>query len=225
MANNPRLIAVHEPAEPAAAVLLLHGGGSRQHGVMVSPAQLSVVRMIPIARRVARAGRDRLTVLRLLNTNRGWDTTHTPVDDVDWALGQVRNRFGSALPVGLIGHSLGGRAALLAGDRAPVRSIVALAPWVYPNDRANLHGRQALIVHGSADRIARPASSATVARALAQTAPVGYVCVQGGKHAMLAKHAIFEALATDFTTATLLGDPVGGSVERVLAGERWIDLG
>ena len=39
-------------------MLVLHGGASRRAGMMVSPTQLSVLRMIPIARRIARAGGD-----------------------------------------------------------------------------------------------------------------------------------------------------------------------
>ena len=223
MPNEPRLVDVRVPAEPVAAVLVLHGGGSRQGGVMVSPTQLSVLRMIPIARRVARAGRGRLAVFRVLNANRGWDTTHTPVDDVDWALDQLRSRLG-AVPVGLVGHSLGGRAALLAGDRAPVRSVVALAPWVYASEQVDLAGREVLIAHGSADRIARPARSAALARALGRTTDVGYVCVEGGSHAMLGRHGVFSRLAADFTRAALLGDRVGGTAGRVLAGEHWVDV-
>ncbi len=100
---------------------------------MVSPTQLSVLRMIPVAHRIARAGAGRLAVFRLLNSYRGWDASHTPLDDVAWALGQVRERFGH-LPACLVGHSLGGRAALLAGGAEEVRSVVALNPWVYPTD-------------------------------------------------------------------------------------------
>src|SRR4051812_42709123 len=101
---------------------------------MVSPTQLSVLRMIPIARRIARAGRGRLAVFRLLNSHRGWDATHTPVHDARWALDRVAEELGAHLPTCLVGHSLGGRAALLAAARPDVRSVVALAPWVYPTD-------------------------------------------------------------------------------------------
>lgn len=160
--------------------------------------------MVPIARRVARAGRGRLAVFRLLNSVRGWDSHHTPVDDVRWALSELRARFGHLPPTGLVGHSLGGRAALLAGDESGVRSVVALNPWVYPADGAALSGREILIVQGSADRIARPDRSASVARRLARTASVSYVRVDGGKHSMLRRHEVFDALASDFTAKVLL---------------------
>ena len=85
-------------------------------------------------------------------------------------------------------------------------------------------GVDILFVHGDHDRIARPANSAAVARALARTADVGYVTVLGGKHAMLRRHAQFDGLAAEFTVATLLDQAVTGPVGRVRAGERWLEV-
>lgn len=226
MTNSPRLIAVSEPHQAEAVVLVLHGGASRQGEAMVSPTQLSVLRMIPLAKRIAKADRRRLAVYRLLNSTRGWDTRHTPVDDVHWAIDQLGEGFGSGLPVGLVGHSLGGRAAILAADRPEVRSVVALNPWVYPADgNIDLTGRQVLIAHGTDDRIATPDRSAAAARLLERTADVSYVRVAGGKHAMLARGRVFERLAADFAAATLLeGRTPRGVVARALAGESSIDV-
>src|SRR6185312_6354349 len=131
----PRLLTTRHVERPDAVVLVLHGGGSRRGNMAVSPAQLSVLRMIPIARAVARVGQGRLAVLRLLNSVRGWDTGHTPVDDVRWAMREVIERYGQ-VKVGLVGHSLGGRAALLAGRIEAVAGIVALNPFLYPDDAA-----------------------------------------------------------------------------------------
>ncbi|MEP6562970.1 MAG: alpha/beta hydrolase [Nakamurella sp.] len=193
--------------------------------MMVSPTQLSVLRMIPIANRIVRAGHGRLAVFRLLNSVRGWDSQHTPVQDAKWALDRIGDILGDRLPTCLVGHSLGGRAALLAAGAAEVRSAVALAPWVYPDDGTGLPGREILIVQGSRDRIASPESSAAVARTLSRTANVGYIRIEGGKHAMLKHHSLFDGLAADFATATLLGTPQdAGPVARVLAGEQWIDI-
>lgn len=201
---------------------MLHGGSARRDNPMVSQAQLSVIRMIPIARRIARAGRGRLGVFRLLNSLRGWDEQDTPLRDVHWALGQLRQRYGDGLPTALVGHSLGGRAALLSGVHPEVRSVVALNPWVYRSDDADLTGRKVLVVHGAADRIADPERSAAVARRLSRTADVGYIRIAGGKHAMLRHGAEFDRYAAEFATATLLGDPAPGPVGRVLAGEDWV---
>jgi dienelactone hydrolase len=203
---EPRLIETTAPPRPEGLVVVLHGGAHRPGKAMVSPTQLSVIRMIPVASRIARAGRGRLAVVRLLNSARGWDSDRTPVADAQWALGQLRERFGDGLPTSLVGHSLGGRAALLAGGEAGVRSVVALNPWVYPSDIANLTGRRVLIVHGTEDRVADPARSASLARRLGRHTDVEYVEVPGARHAMLRHGAVFERTAATFVTETLL-DP------------------
>lgn len=202
---QPRLIDVATPVDPVGFVVLLHGGASRASTMRVSPTQLSVLRMVPIARRVARAGAGRLAVFRLLNSRRGWDASHTPAQDAHWALDQLADRHGRRLPTCLVGHSLGGRAAILTAGRAEVRSVVALAPWVYPSDLpSGLSQKRILIIHGSRDRVASPERSAVLARRLAQVADVSYLTVEGGKHAMLRHHERFSAPAAEFAAGTLI---------------------
>lgn len=220
MELNPRLLDVAVPDRPAAAVLVLHGGASRASNMRVSPTQLSVLRMIPIARRIARAD-GRLAVFRLLNSYRGWDTHHTPVDDAHWALDQVAERLGGPLPVCLVGHSLGGRAALLSVGRHEVQSAVALAPWVYPHDvPRGISGRRILIVHPARDRVARPDRAMALANAIGRQAQVGFVAVEGAGHAMLSRHEVFSGLAAEFAGVTLLGAEPAGVLARLEAGER-----
>ena len=170
---------------------------------MVSPTQLSVLRMVPIAWRIGRAGRGRLAVYRLLNSTRGWAVDRTPVDDAIWALEKLAHIHGpTGLPVSLVGHSLGGRAALLAGAHPGVRTVVALNPYFYPHDgKVRLSGRRVLIAHGTRDRVASKATAETVARSL--TATVSFVSVVDGKHAMLRRHRTFDTLAADFVVASL----------------------
>jgi pimeloyl-ACP methyl ester carboxylesterase len=202
VALEPKLIDVAVPDRPAGAVLVLHGGAARRENAMVSPTQLSVLRMVPIARRIARAGKGRLAVFRLLNSRRGWDTTHTPVRDASWAMDAMADRLGDAVPVCLAGHSLGGRAALLAAGRPEVRGVVALAPWVYATDapRGLSGDERILIVHGDRDRVASPER----ARAVADRLGAEFVVVEGGRHAMLAHHGTFSGLAAQWCVATLL---------------------
>jgi predicted esterase len=220
-----KLIEVAAPESPAGAVLLLHGGASRRVNMMVSPTQLSVLRMVPIARRIDRVAGGRLAVFRLLNSARGWDTHHTPVQDARWALQRIAERYGQRLPICLVGHSLGGRAALLSVSRPEVVSAVALAPYVYPDDApSGLSGQRILIVHGTQDRIASPARSAALAERLSMHARVAYISVEGGKHAMLRRHRLFDGLASDFVSATLLGAPTPGPFAAVMTGESWISL-
>lgn len=221
--TGPRLLTVRAPSRPEAVVLVLHGGAHRGERAMVSPTQLSVLRMVPVAHRIAREGRSRLAVHRVLNSHRGWDSSTTPVMDVAWALARVTEQHGD-VPVALVGHSLGGRAALLGGDAPQVRTLVALNPWVLPTDRVDLAGRQVLVVHGSEDRIALPSRSEEMARRLARTTSVGYISVPGARHAMLRHGRTFETYAADFVTATLLGsEPRTSAVATVLDGTAFVD--
>jgi dienelactone hydrolase len=179
--------------------------------------------MVATARTCVHAGQGRLAVYRLLNTYRGWDSTHTPVSDAHWALEQLRSRF-RARPVGLVGHSLGGRAALAAGDHPAVGSVVALNPWLYPGDDADLSGRRVLVVHGCNDRVAAIGRAESVVRRLARRASVGFIRIPGGTHAMLRHGRAFDRYAAQFTAAVLLDDPAlaSGPVARVLSGESWV---
>lgn len=224
MELEPKLIDVRVPADPAGAVLVLHGGASRREKVMVSPTQLSVIRMLPIAKRIARAGNGDLAVFRLLNSRRGWDASHTPVRDANWALDQIAERLGGSVPTCLVGHSLGGRAAILASERAEVASVAALAPWVYPSDQpAQPHGKRFLIIHGDRDRIANPNRAHQLAQRLGRLAPAAFVLVHGGKHAMLARHGTFSGLAAEWATETILGRSSSEMIARINAGESFLE--
>jgi dienelactone hydrolase len=223
--TSARLIDVTVPTNPAGIVLVLHGGASRGRAMAVSPAQLSVLRMIPIASRIPRAAGERLAVLRLLNSQRGWNSGHTPLQDVEWALTEVAQRLGVELPVCLVGHSLGGRAALLAAAQPQVRGVVALAPWVEPTDDATgVHDTPIVIVHGDADRIASPERSEQVARRLGRATQVSYVSVAGGTHAMLRRRAAFDGLAARCVAWMLLDRVEGEIVQRISAGDAWLDV-
>ncbi len=220
MELQPKLIDVRVPSDPAGAVLVLHGGANRGENMMVSPTQLSVLRMIPIAKRVARAGEGHLAVFRLLNSRRGWDTHHTPVRDAHWALDQIAQRLGDSIPVCLVGHSLGGRAALLAAERTEIRSVAALAPYVYPSDvPRRLEDQRILFVHGDRDRIASIQRALQLAQRLGRLTPTAFVRVKGGKHAMLARHGAFSGLAAAWATHTLLGESGHAAIARIEEGQ------
>ena len=225
MELQPKLIEIHVPAEPKGAVLVLHGGASSRENMMVSPTQLSVLRMVPIAKRIARAGRGELAVFRLLNSRRGWETSHTPVNDAEWALSEMGKRLGGGeLPVCLVGHSLGGRAAVLASGAPFVSCAVALAPYVYPSDIPRLHGQRIVIAHGSGDRIASPARALELARRLAARTPANFILVRNGKHSMLRRHGSFSGLAADLATHSLLGRAELDTTRRIASGEFALEI-
>ncbi|WP_375476618.1 alpha/beta hydrolase [uncultured Jatrophihabitans sp.] len=206
-APAPRLIDSATPDSPAGVVLVLHGGGGRGT-TPVSAAQLSVLRMVPIARRIAHAGHGTLAVLRLLNATRGVGVR--PLANVEWALDQLRTRY-PGLPVSLVGHSLGGSVALGAAGHDGVASVVALAPWLGGSEPvAQLRGRATLIAHGTRDRVTSSAASHDLAaRARRAGAAVSYVAIERGEHTMLRRMPAFDLLAARFVHATLDVDHVG----------------
>ncbi len=89
------------------------------------------------------ATRDGLAVAQVRYRVRGWNgAERSPVADTSWALDELATRFPD-VPVALVGHSMGGRAAIYAAGARRVRAVVGLAPWIEPGDPvAPLTGRR-----------------------------------------------------------------------------------
>ena len=193
------------------AVLVLHGGrvASREP---VNTRQLAVVRVALLAsalhHRVADQG---VAVWNLRFSVRGWNGAEaSPVADALWALEQIRLHAG--VPVAVVGHSMGGRAALRVASDRSVRGIVALAPWL-PEDEPvrQLSGRAVTIAHGTADRITDPAASARYAvraRSVARSVALHPIARDG--HGMLRRPGTWNRL-----TAQGVLDALGLAPERV----------
>lgn len=194
-----------EPADPTAVVLVLHGG--REHSIApVSWSQLPVLRMIPFARAVARVGEGRIAVARLKYAIRGWnEEAASPVPDARAALEQIRVRH-PGVPIALLGHSMGGRVALSLAADPDVTAVVGLAPWVEPDDVARGGpGLQALLVHGTDDRMTDPRNTARMAGLLRDRGvEVTHVPVAGSKHAMLQHAGVWHRTAAEFLRDALL---------------------
>ena len=126
---------------------------------MVSPTQLSVLRMVPVAGRIARAGRGRLAVLPAAELHARLGRGPHPGRRRGVGARQLRERFGTTYRSPWSGtRSAAARRSWPATSPA-VRTVVALAPWVYADDgRRDLSGRRVLVVHGDRDRIASPAA-------------------------------------------------------------------
>ncbi len=175
------------PAVPAAAVLLLHGG--HEHGMEAPPAlNLPALRMRPFAAEIARVTRGRdVLVAEARYARRGWngprcDAAH----DAQAALGRLRDLAGN-VPVVLVGHSMGGRAALRAAGDPLVRGVVGLAPWCPAGEPVeHLRGRGVFLLHHEADRVTPAAESwAFVRRAREAGADAVGIPMAAGGHAML----------------------------------------
>lgn len=209
MPRVPHLRITGDNALAEAVVLLLHGG-TPDSFVPVRAFDPAVLRMIPFGRSVVRAGSERIALATLRYGVRGWNgAQESPLPDARWALDRIAERFGD-LPIGLIGHSMGGRVALRLSDHVGrgggVRSVAALAPWLPNGESAPaLDGRSLLLAHGTADRTTDPARTFKLAEKLdAEGADVELVKFPGGHHSMLFPSRPWHDLVAGFMARTLL---------------------
>jgi pimeloyl-ACP methyl ester carboxylesterase len=115
-------------------VLVLHGGKDRSRAE-VTRRSLSWQRGAALGRTLGRQLHVARVGVRLLRYR-----------SVGW----------NKVPVVLVGHSLGGRTACHAADHPLVLGVVALAPWLPPDESvAALAGRELHAAHGRRDRITR----------------------------------------------------------------------
>ncbi len=87
----------------------------------------------------------------------GWNasspTGPTPIPDARWTLEQLRADLGE-IPVVLLGHSMGARTAVAVADDSLVTGVVALAPWLPPDEPVStLAGKHLVAAQGRRDRI------------------------------------------------------------------------
>ena len=205
---------LHTPgADVRAVALVLHGGRE----VSVAPTrgtQLAVLRMVPIARALAKAGRRHgLAVARLRFEVRGWNgEQRSPVADACRTLDEIAERF-PGRPVAIVGHSMGGRTALNVAGHPSVSTVVGLAPWIERSDPIDqLAGRRVLLAHGTGDRITDPRKSK---RLVADLEPIArsaaFVAIDGDKHAMLRRPAVWNSLTSGYVLGALCDVPPGSA--------------
>ncbi|MFE0139316.1 alpha/beta hydrolase [[Kitasatospora] papulosa] len=203
---------------PSAAVLILHGG--YETGIEApAPGALNLpgLRMLPVARVVARAvrGDSGVRVQRVRYTHRGWNgSREDPLHDAIRVLDALRREAGD-IPVVLLGHSMGARAALHAAGHPLVRAVVGLAPWCPPGDPVTqLAGRDVVLLHSTQDRVTSPlASQSLTARARRAGARTCLVTIPGSDHAMIRRAPAWHHLAGLLVSGLLGMTPVPGRVE------------
>src|ERR1700755_415974 len=182
-------------------VLVAHGGQTSS----TSPVQPAVLRMIPVAGAIRLALRGSgVAIQRHRFRVRGWNgALASPVGDLCEALDAVVAEFGS-VPVVLVGHSMGARAAARAAGHPAVTAVAGLAPWLPPGEPAGqLAGRRVLLAHGSADTITSPAETwGFLERARAVT-DGSAVAGRDADHAMLRRARLWHAIAAEFARAAL----------------------
>jgi alpha-beta hydrolase superfamily lysophospholipase len=146
-----------EAAGVTGAVVVAHGGRSVS-SEPTTALQPAVLRMVPLARAVRHALRGSgAVVFRPRFQLRGWNgELALPVHDLSEILDDISGRLGP-VPIVVVGHSMGARAAMRVAGHPAVTAVAGLAPWLPPGEPVGqLTGRRILLVHGNADRITRP---------------------------------------------------------------------
>ena len=202
-------------------MVVAHGGQS----VSTEPTtayQLAVLRMIPLVAAIRHAVRGRGVVVRRPRFEvRGWnDTNASPVRDLTWILDDLRAEFGP-VPIVLVGHSMGARAALLAAGHPSVTAAAGLAPWLPPGEPVGqLTGRRILLAHGTADAVTSPADTWVYAEQARALTSVTEIEVRTGEHTMLWRAPLWHGLAAAFTCLSLGIPTPSGSAAAAVANAR-----
>lgn len=225
--REPRLgrpVGGSEAAAAVGGVVLLLPDGEPESARRASPFARAA--LLPLGRRLVRAGRDEgLTAHVVRYRGRGWNGTDAQLAaDARWAADEVVRRHGD-VPVCLVGHGMGARAALRAAGYPAVVSVLALAPWLPDEDRAaepepvkQLMGRQVMVVHGTTDGDAHPELSYRLAvRAKKANRSTCRFEVHSDGHALRQHHDEVLSLAADFVLGSLFGRPFSRPVADAFA--------
>jgi dienelactone hydrolase len=185
-------------------VLALPGG---EESSLRPRSRTAEVFLWPVIRAIAQRGRARGVVAHVVRyRHRGWNGEQAdPVTDARRAIEEVRRRYGP-LPVGLVGHSLGGRVAVHVAGESGVEAVALLAPWLEDVDPVGASsGRRLLVVHGARDRHTDPEASYRFAVAARRAgARIQRVQLPGG-HLLMRHRRAWTALTAAFLVDTLSG--------------------
>jgi pimeloyl-ACP methyl ester carboxylesterase len=206
-----------EAAGVTGAVVVAHGGRSVS-SEPTTALQPAVLRMVPLARAVRHALRGSgAVVFRPRFQLRGWNgELALPVHDLSEILDDISGRLGP-VPIVVVGHSMGARAAMRAAGHPAVTAVAGLAPWLPPGEPVGqLTGRRILLVHGNADRITRPEDTWAYAERARSVAEVMTIEIRHGDHAMLRRAGLWHSIAAEFACRVFGVPGPAGQVAEIL---------
>ena len=205
---------------PTAVALFCHGGTS-DSTAPPSDGALSLIRMRAVQHAVRDSLEDHGIEPWLLRYRfAGWNGARADAaHDARWALDEVSRRYGD-LPVVLVGHSMGGRAAIRVAGHRSVRAVCALAPWVPPSDPvAHLRGKTLVIAHGRADRWVPARGSLEFALRAKRVTPTTARFTMPGGHGMLRRASAWHDLVREVVLAGLGVEPFGPALTNAFQQE------
>jgi len=197
--SSPSVTRYDAPGDVRAMVLVLHGGKARS-GAAVTGRSLTWQRALGLARSLGGPLHPEgvgVWVLRYRTV--GWNGDGADkIEDAHWGLDRIGAELGP-VPVALVGHSMGGRTACRSADHELVRGVVALAPWLPPDEPVDaLTGRALHAAHGRRDHITRAGDTAAyVERARAVAGEVSFTDMGDRGHYLLRGAAAWNAVTLD----------------------------
>jgi pimeloyl-ACP methyl ester carboxylesterase len=223
------------PADAKAVALVMHGGAAQGRELNYAWSH-NVARLVPFAWSLAWSVPGPLAVARLRFGVRGWNgAERSPVSDACWALEQIRERYPDR-PIAVVGHSMGGRAALHIADEQDVDLLVGLATWVDPGDPLPANGVRSVFIHSDRDRITSIAGPRRAVETLrGEGKDASLIRVAESDHAMLRRAGTWTALVSETVKAHFADElgvpwhprpgPVGEVVSSVMRdGEAFVDI-
>jgi pimeloyl-ACP methyl ester carboxylesterase len=232
---QPTLSWQASPAGAKAVALVMHGGAAQGRELNYAWSH-NVARLVPFAWSLAWQVPGPLAVARLRFGVRGWNgDERSPVPDACWALGQIRERYPDR-PIAVVGHSMGGRAALHIADEQDVDLLVGLAAWVDPGDPLPANGVRSVFIHSDRDHVTSIAGPRRAVEALRREGKAAsLIRIAESDHAMLRRAGTWTALVSETVKAHFADElgapweprhgPVGEVVRSVIRDdEAFVDI-
>lgn len=180
--------------------MLVLPGGRPTSDAPNDPRQLANVRIDLLARSLRRRLGPGVEVRRVQYRLRGWNPgSYDALRDARAALADLAAAVG-AVPIVLVGHSMGGRVAAHLAAQGTVAAVAALAPWWPENDGDLIPPAcRLLTMHGTADTWTDPvASRVQTQRAAARGVDARWVGFPHAGHFLLRNYTRWHRLTAEF---------------------------